>query len=153
MKKISVRTFGESVSNGTVTFSKQFNFAINQNLLVLPVEKNSLIKKIEIKYLNSSANPFVNQFKFFEIRFRGLNRDGVLLTQLAGNILNPVSGPFNGSLTKNTDLDFVLSSRKNFIEFKKGIDLGGISLASESYEFYKPTIDMIFIRNFVITYE
>jgi hypothetical protein len=137
---------------GQLELSLQFNYAVNQNLVLLPNESNSKVKMIELGYQINRQELAV---KYFDARFRCLNRDGSIITEFAGNIINPVSGEWNGLLTKNTDLDFVLSSKKNFIEFNQGVEIGGFQIISASIILYSPSInpDLNFVNTLSIKYE
>jgi hypothetical protein len=131
---------------GITTFSAQYNFAVNQNLILLSFESNVLIKKIELHH--SSIFP-LDVVKFFDVRFRMLTNGGALITENAGNIINPLSGAWNGTGLKNSDLDFVLSTKKNFIEFDEGIEALGFFPVSYSVEFYNPVTG---VNNFTVPY-
>lgn len=137
---------------GVSEFSGQLNFGLNQNLILLNLEANTKVKKIEIY---SGVNFSDEVIKYFDIRFRCLNRDGANITEYAGDILNGLSGAFDGTLTKNTDLDIILSSKKNFIEFNDGIEIGGVFPISFSVVFYEPTkrVNVNFVSYLTIYHE
>jgi hypothetical protein len=156
MKISTVRLISNSLPNGLTEFSRLFGFGINQNLVIINSEKNVLIYKIEIYYttiVNDVLLSLQQPIKYFDLRFRALNRDGSLITQNAGIIQNGLSGDWDGSIPKSSDLDFVLSSKKNFIEFENGIEIGGISFVSESLETFIPTNTFAYSPNINFYYE
>lgn len=120
---------------GTINQTFVYPVGLTQGIALLPISENVIIKKIAI---NISTDNNSNAIKHWNFRIRGRNRDISLNTNIPGEIINPVSGPFNGSLLKNTDLDIVLNSKKNFIDFKNGIVLGGVSIVTFSYLLFSP---------------
>jgi hypothetical protein len=157
MKISTFRVLSDTIVNGETQFSRQFPFALNQALIIFNSQQNIHIYKIELYY--TTIMPTVpslqlqQPIKFFDLRFRGLNRDGSLITENAGIIKNGLSGDWNGSIPKSSDLDFVLSSKKNFIEFKNPIILGGIQLRSESIQLFIPANTFAYSSNMNIYYE
>jgi hypothetical protein len=147
----SARLFQIFVPAGVSEISQNLNFAINQNLFLLPISSNGIINKIGVFFSISILSEAIS---FFDIRLRGLNKDGVVYTLNGGNILNPLSGPWDATLTKNTDFDLILSTNKNFIEFQKGILLGGFQPISYSVKFIRPISTNLNISAFLyIDYE
>lgn len=104
----------------------------NGNIFLIPENENVKIKKISISYQSNAV------IKSFRVRFRARNRDITNVTQFAGEIENPVSGEWNGTLLKNSDLDIMLGDKKNFIEFKNPILVGGLQIASISTTLFSP---------------
>lgn len=120
----------------------------NGNMFLIPENENVKIKKISVGYQSQQF------LKSFRIRFRVRNRDISNITETPGDIINPVSGPWNGSLLKNTDLDIMLGDKKNFIEFKTPISLGGLQITSISKTLYSPSLTITDCRIcFQIFYE
>lgn len=123
---------------GTTDISPIISVPTNGFIMQTPSSKNVYITKIAFG-LNISANINVVP-KFYSIRFRIINRDISLNTNLAGNIINPVSGPWDGSLPKNSICDIMLSSRKNFIEFPTPILAGGLQFQTLRYVNNSPNV-------------
>jgi hypothetical protein len=121
-------------NNGIKDSSLVFTQAINSNLVLIPESKNCNIKSIDFFITNRAGNMGIN---FWDVRFQGINRDGALLRENAGDIKNIPSGTFGTNFQKDNILDFVLNSRKSQIKFDDGILLGGIRLISISYSFKK----------------
>lgn len=117
-------------------FSLQTNFPVNAGLILCNSSKNPIVKKLSVSLRTADTLRVV---KYFDARFRILNRDGSINRINAGNIINPLSGPWNGTNLKNSDIDIVLSSKKNFIEFDEGVIFGGFQLISISVQFYPNT--------------
>jgi hypothetical protein len=156
MKISTFRVVSNLLVNGQTEFSRQFPFALNQALIIFNSQQNIYIYKIELYYttiISSTSLQLEQPIKFFDLRFRGLNRDSSLITENAGIIQNGLSGDWDGSIPKSSDLDFVLSSNKNFIEFKNPIILGGIQLRSESIQLFIPTNSFAYSSNMNIYYE
>jgi hypothetical protein len=124
------QTFGFPIT--ATEFSGQFNFATNQNLILINSEKNPIIKSIEILPYSLSVD---RTLEYMDIRMRLLNRDGSVITSNAGEIKNGISGPFQAIL-KNSDIDIILGTKKTSIDFLNGIVIGGYQLISYSYKFY-----------------
>jgi hypothetical protein len=124
------------VSSGVSQQSNVLSVPVNGNLGLLPVDRNR-----KIKYIDSFVNCTLQQsyfLKYWDIRFQGLNRDGSLITENAGIIINPVSGDWGNVFVKDNNLDFVLSSSKSQIKFENGIELGGIRPLTSSLLFNNP---------------
>jgi len=136
-----LQAFAFVLPSGTKEISINPNIASNANIVLLPISQNKLIKKISCFFsFQTTGGTFNNFLNFYDVRLQGLNRDGSLITQNAGIINNPISGDWGNIFVKDRFLDFVLSSKKNLIEFNPGILLGGI----------KPlTVSMIFQNNLV----
>lgn len=98
---------------------------LNGFISLIPEPNNTKIKKISFLILPTDETVYIN---FCSLRFRLRNRDLSLSAGLAGNILNPISGVFDGSLPKDTHVDIMLNSNENSIEFKTPILAGGIQL-------------------------
>jgi len=129
------RSFQITLPIGDKEISTTGSIPINGNICLLPIDQNQRIKKIYCYAVNNSINNFL---EFWDIRFQGLNRNGSLITQNAGIILNPISGDWGNIFIKDTILDFVLSSKKNDIDFNEGILLGGVRPLSISLKFSVP---------------
>jgi hypothetical protein len=124
---------------GTTDISPIISVPTNGYISLIPNSQNVYIKKIYINLVHNQINEVLN---FYSIRFRLRNRDISLNTNLAGNILNPVSGPWNGSLPKDSICDIMLSNKKNFIEFKEPILAGGIQFQTLRLIFNQPTVSI-----------
>jgi hypothetical protein len=150
--KTSIDLFSSFIGAGTnPEISFQLNFAVNQNLILINSGQNVLIKRIE---LSAGVNNGAVFTKFFDCRLRALNQDGSINRVNGGDIINPISGPWGNAFVKNTDVDFVLSTKKNFIEFKEGILLGGFQVISSSAQFVGTTASGFFYYNtLTIDYE
>jgi hypothetical protein len=145
----------QSFAIGTLDFSPIISVPINGYIFRIPSSKNVLIKKISAVLLNSTNVGGINEvIKFYNIRFRIINRDISIQTNLAGNILNPVSGPWDGSLPKDSIVDCMISSKKNFIEFPTPIVAGGIQFQTLRVIFNSPTLIAVPCRiYFTIQYD
>lgn len=121
---------------------------LNGGIFFIPENTNSKIKKIALNIYNGTI-PLKNVI----IRLRGRNRDVSTNTCLGGNILNPISGPFNGSLTKNTDYDLILTLQKNLIEFHDPILLGGFQIVSYAWQRYDSSSAEILRFSITLFYE
>lgn len=134
----STAFFQTSIPAGTTDISPIISVPVNGFIVQLPSSKNVYITNI------SSFLTVVNNInvvpKFYFIRFRLRNRDISLNTNLAGNILNPVSGPWNGSLPKDSICDIMLSSKKNFINFPTPILAGGLQFQTLRYINNSPNV-------------
>lgn len=147
----NIAVFLGTLNVGTSEFSNTFTIAINSEISLLPNFKNSLVKSIDVQISSSQESTVIN---FYDFRFQGLNRDGSIITQNAGIILNPVSGSWGSAFVKDTTLDFVLSSKRNQIIFTEGILLGGVRLSSYSVKFKNPLTVNTTIRAYLsINYE
>jgi hypothetical protein len=139
------------LNSGVSTISEVLSIPVNGNLYLLPNEKNSLIKSIDLCILSEQESSVID---FYDIRFQGLNRDGSIITQNAGIIQNPISGAWGSAFIKDSNLDFVLSSKKSQIVFKDGILLGGIRPLSYSLKFKNPiTLNTVIRLLIYINYE
>lgn len=150
---ISNDTIGTSANPpiGTVSESLIVTIPINQFLYLIPFSENRKIKKI---YISAYSNNINEVLKYYYVRFRLRNRDISIFNQYAGNILNGLSGSWDGSIPKDSIVDLGLSSKKNFIEFKDGILAGGIQFQSFRYEMQNPTTSLLTIRMLIgIQYE
>jgi hypothetical protein len=126
---------------GSTDISPIISVPLNGYILTLPSSKNALIKKISAVFVNSTNVGGTNEVvKFWNFRFRIRNRDISIQTNLAGNILNPISGAWDGSLTKDSIVDCMISSKKNFIEFPTPIIAGGIQFQTLRVIFNSPTL-------------
>jgi hypothetical protein len=128
-----IRNFNVAIPIGVTEQTTVIPLIPNGNMFLIPENENVKIKKISVSYQSEVV------FKSFRVRFRGRNRDISNITENAGDIINPVSGPWNGSLLKNTDLDIMLGDKKNYIEFKTAISVGGLQMASISKTLYSPS--------------
>jgi hypothetical protein len=136
----SISSFLLSIPNGITDYSEVLSVPVNSNLQLLNNINNAKIKKITCRInLVVQFSEIQNNISFWDFRFQGLNRDGSLITQNAGIIINPISGDWGSAFVKDTILDFNLSSKKNFIDFYPFILLGGIRPQSFSVKFSNPT--------------
>lgn len=134
--RTNIQVLSTTINAGTLDFSRNLNYAINQSIAIFNSQKNALVKSIGFRDQISDFGPSII---YSDFRMRMHNRDGSIITENGGNIINPVSGAWGG-LTKNTDLDIILSSRKNFIEFKKGVEIGGFQPISFSILLPNPSL-------------
>jgi hypothetical protein len=146
MKTSSIRTFTLSVPNGFTQYNNLRNFALNSNLVLISEFNNVLVKKIHV-YPTIITSVTDNSIKFYQCRIRILARDGRIITEYGGNILNGLSGDWNGSIPKKTDYDIVLSTKKNSIDFPQGVLIGGFQLISESLILNNPSNNLGFSFN------
>jgi hypothetical protein len=130
--------FQTVIPAGTTDISPIISVPVNGFIMQVPSSKNVYITKISF-ILTVVSRPNVVP-KFYSIRFRLRNRDISLNINLAGNILNPISGAWNGSLPKDSICDIMLSSKKNFIEFKTPILAGGLQFQTLRYINNSPNV-------------
>jgi hypothetical protein len=151
--KISRAFTNFTCPGGTIDFSPIINVPTNGFHLLIPNTTNTKIKRISA-YCRLGTNTDIPVITFYNIRFRIVNRDISLQNNLAGNILNPISGPWNGSLPKDSIVDVMLSSKKNYIEFSDSISAGGIQFQTVRLKFFEPLPFLITIAVlFNIEYE
>lgn len=148
MKKLIIRSGGLPVPNEFVDFSQNFNFAVNQNLILIPEAENRKVFSIECNYAVNNIN---FPIKFYENRFILLNRDGSRLLNNQFQIINPISGSFSGILSNQSFI--VLSERSNIIYFDEPILIGGIQPISQSLQFFTPVNSVICNILYTISYE
>lgn len=140
-----------SIPIGTIDLSLIINVPINGFLMLIPEDQNRLIKKIEYFLF---CDERLNVLSFHSMRLRIRNRDVSINTNLAGNILNPISGAFDASTTKDSICDIVLTSKKNYIEFNQPIKAGGLQFQTIRLKFNNATTVNSNIRFYIgITYE
>jgi hypothetical protein len=129
-----VRTSNLSALNliaGQRDYNINLGSPTNSNIFLFNEEKNCVLKSIQLN-TGLSFEPYEN----LQFRLRGTNRDISQITEVPGNILNPISGPFSG-IQKRTDYDLILNSKKSSINFEDGIDIGGFQIVSFSVRFYQ----------------
>jgi hypothetical protein len=117
---------------GVIDFSPIISVGVGAFFMLCPNYTNVYIKKISLFIAGSgpSSNLIL---KFYNVRFRLINRDFSDNVNLAGEIINPVSGVFTGSLPKDGFPYIMLSSEKNFIEFKDPIYAGGLQFLTSRF--------------------
>lgn len=136
---------------GTKEFSPIINVPINGFLFRIPLQNNCIIKKISV---GVSCNDINQSIENYFIRFRLLNRDISLNTNLAGNILNPISSPWDGSLPKDSIMDFILGSKKQSILFPDGIFAGGVQFQTLRFNLTNiSTVSFSIVTRLEIQYE
>jgi hypothetical protein len=133
MKMSSMIILNNGVVVGNGQSSVVYSIAVNSARYLLPEDKNVLIKKIEAFANNSASSSFC--LKYWDIRFLLLNRDISIQQNVAGIINNPISGDWGSAFVKDVNTDFILSSKKSYIEFKDGIIAGGITPRTTSVFF------------------
>lgn len=143
--------FAYDVGVGVLDTSPNINVPVNGYSMRIPEIENRKIKKISVIFNSTNFNEVI---KFAFIRLRIINRDISIQTNLAGNIINPISGPFDGSLQKDTIHDCVLSTKKNNIEFPDGILSGGLQFQTLRFILNSvSTSNFKFVTSIQIQYE
>jgi hypothetical protein len=145
-------TYNLSILAGNKDFSEVLAVPVNGGRYTLPNSNNSLIKKIDV-FMNCSPASN-NCLKFWDYRFLLLNRDNSITQNIAGIIQNPISGDWGNVFVKDSNTDFILSSKKSSIEFNPGIIGGGFTPRSISLNFEFALTANLTIRLFTqIQYE
>jgi hypothetical protein len=125
---LQVSSFELSVDLATIPANREWNFSPNspQPNLLLPLNRNVLVKKIEAEFDMTTTAPNDNIIiESWSLRFRPTYLDGVFILGFQGTIINPVAGVFTvipGSPVLTIDnYNTSLSFDDNFL-------LGGITI-------------------------
>jgi hypothetical protein len=138
LKLTSFQLTRTAISSINGQFSE--NFATG-NICTLSTIQNVNIKKIEVT-ASFTGGPTIgaNIVNYFDFRAKLTNRDGIILISNAGKINNPISGVFNGSATQTGDVDLVINSFTNFVNFGDGVLAAGIIPISYSVKYSLSTL-------------